>query len=59
MPTVNFKKTKKLLAKKNDQGYDSLIAAKHTLHRSLTSNQFQKQQLSICCALAKTYGRHS
>ena len=28
MPTVNFKKTKKLLAKKNDQDYDSLIGSK-------------------------------
>ena len=35
MPTVNFKKTKKPLAKKNDLDYDSVIAAKHTPQRSL------------------------
>jgi hypothetical protein len=35
MPTVNFKKTKKTLAKKNDRDYDSVIAAKHPLPRSL------------------------
>ena len=35
------------------------IAAKHPLPRSLTSNQYQKHQQIICCALAKTYGRHS
>jgi hypothetical protein len=34
-------------------------AAKHTLQRSLTSSQQQKHQQIICCALAKTYGRHS
>ena len=59
MPTVNFKKTKKLLAKKNDQDYDSVIAAKHTPHRSLRIRQHQKHQQIVCCALAKTYGRHS
>ena len=40
MPTVNFKKTKILLAKKNDQDYDSLIAATHPLHRSLTTRKY-------------------
>ena len=42
MPTVNFKKTKKTLAKKNDQDYDSVIAAKHPLHRSLTRPKIQR-----------------
>jgi hypothetical protein len=37
-----LKKLKKTLAKKNDRDYDSLIAATHTLHRSLTRPQIQR-----------------
>ena len=59
MPTVNFKKTKKTLAKKNNQDYYSVIAAKHTPQSSLRIRQYQKHQRNVCCALAKTYGRHS
>jgi len=47
-----------------DQSINVLIkfttsAAKHPPHRSLRISQQQKHQQIICCALAKTYGRHS
>ena len=40
MPTVNFKKTKKTLAKKNDRDYDSVIAAKHPPHSSFKISKY-------------------
>lgn len=42
MPTVNFKKTKKLLAKKNDRDYDSLIGSKTHAAPLLNNQQIQR-----------------